>query len=376
MSAKGTYVTAFKAGLRMRGVALCAALLTLGLGAFAVAPAAANSLKGHKYTLSVVEGESTLPEEQLAHVSATSSVHGAAVVISIVRSGTVVARSTGTESSWMSTVPLVGDDVTLESPANTLIGSVVYDGLPSIDPTVCAGSVNFSGANTAGYPVEGGFYSFTLHTDPYGNTNEAKTGFGQAQVSSLSGSSYGGSFLTPLAIGQTVWAKESFETLLPAEATFTYSSETERPVGGCPAPPPPPPPPPAPPALQGTVLKLSSSSIRKLLKFGLTDRVTINQPGTVVQDLYLEGGTLPAHASSARRGKHRRHGRKRPALLLARGSAAATVAGTVKVPLQLTAKGRRVLRHAHHVRAVLITTLHSSSGAKLNLPRRSVSFGR
>jgi hypothetical protein len=39
-----------------------------------------------------------------------------------------------------------------------------------------------------------------------------------------------------------------------------------------------------------------------------------------------------------------------------------------------TAKGRRKLKSAHSLKAVLITTLHSSSGARLNLARRTITL--
>ena len=150
---------------------------------------------------------------------------------------------------------------------------------------------------------------------------------------------------------------------------FTYSSENIRPVGACPLPPSPPPPPPAP-ALQGSIFKLLRTTIGKLLKAGLHTQVTINQPGTVTQDLYLLGGTLPAFASSTKT-KHRK---KPPALLLARGSATAKVAGKVLLVLHVTRRGRNQLKHMKRVHAVLITTLHSASGAKLNLERKSVTL--
>ena len=47
-------------------------------------------------------------------------------------------------------------------PGGTIVGSVVYDGLPSIDPTVCAGSTNFSGQRSAGQTVEGSYFSMWL----------------------------------------------------------------------------------------------------------------------------------------------------------------------------------------------------------------------
>jgi hypothetical protein len=109
-----------------------------------------------------------------------------------------------------------------------------------------------------------------------------------------------------------------------------------------------------------------------VLRFGWRDLVTINMPGTVTQDLYLKGGTLPAFASS------KKHHAKRPpaAMLLARGSATAKGAGTVAVVLKLTPQGRRKFRSSRKVSAVLITTLRSTTGARLTLERRSVSLHR
>ena len=356
---------------RIAGLSL---LLTLGaLLAFAAAAGANSGHNGPEYSLSIVEGESTQPEYSIAHTSA--SVHpSASVAVSIVRGGIVVARSTGEEGVWLSQVPQVGDVVTMESPIGSVVGSVVYDGLPSIDPTVCAGSANFSGQRSGGLTVEGGYYSLTLHTDPYGHTSLHQTSSGQAQVTVLSGPSFAGAFLAPLSFGQTVWATESLQTPLAGNATFTYSSENDRPVGACPAPPPAPAPPPPPPALQGRLAKfLHSLTLHRLLVLGLVDQVTINQPGTVIQDLYQVGGTLPGFASIARAGHRHKH--VPPAVLLAAGTVKAAGAGTVSVTLHPTSVGRRRLKHAKHVRAVLITTLRSSGGATLTLERRPVTLG-
>jgi hypothetical protein len=325
------------------------------------------------YSLSIVEGETTLPEYQI--VSTSGHVQPSAEVgVSIIRNGTVVARSTGKENTWMSQVPEVGDLVTLETPLGTTVGAFVYDGLPSIAATVCAGSASFSGQRSEGQAVEGGAFTLALETDPYG-TNVRETAFSEAQVTALSGSTFGGSFLAPLALGQTVYASESLKTPLAGGATFTYSSENERPVGACPPVPvvAPPPPPPPPPALEGSILKLVLTNIRNLIKHGWSDRVTINQPGTVIQDLYLQSGALPAFASS--RGKTH-HAKKPAAMLLARGTVTATSAGTVEVVLRVNSRARRKLEKMKSVKAVLVTTLRSASGTKLDLGRRSVSFHR
>jgi hypothetical protein len=120
------------------------------------------------------------------------------------------------------------------------------------------------------------------------------------------------------------------------------------------------------------VLALAHVTILSLLKSGWHDHVTINQPGTVTQDLYLEsGGTLPAFAA-----KSKHHRKPPPALLVAHGAVVASSAGTVTVLLKLTAKGRLKLKSAKSLKLVLITTLRTSSGAEVNLARRTVSLRR
>ena len=44
--------------------------------------------------------------------------------------------------------------------------------------------------------------------------------------------------------------------------------------------------------------------------------------------------------------------------------------------LKLTSNGRRRLKSMKSVKVVLVTTLRTNSGAKLNLPRRSLSLHR
>jgi hypothetical protein len=323
-----------------------------------------------EYSLSIVEGANTQPEDPILHVSA--GVHPRAeVAVSITRGGLIVVKDSGDGGAWLSQVPQVGDVVTLESPVGAVRGAVVYDGLPSLDPTVCAGSTNFSGQRSAAETVEGGYYTVVPHTSYF-----ARHGGGLAQVQVLSGSNFQGGFLTPLASGETVFAVESLLSPLEGGATFAYSSENDRPVGACPVPPPPPPPPP-PLALAGSIVKLVRTSIHRLIRSGWSTHVTINQPGRIVEDLYLHEGALPAFAAASKHAasEGKRH-RKPPALLLARGTATAKVAGAVTVTMHLTSNGRRVLRHAHSAKVVLITTLTAHSGAKLTLERHSYTLHR
>jgi hypothetical protein len=104
--------------------------------------------------------------------------------------------------------------------------------------------------------------------------------------------------------------------------------------------------------------------------------VTINQPGTVTEDLYLKDGTVPAFASSTGKGKRHHKRKPPPALLIARGTVTAKSAGKVDVLIRATALGRKVLRHAKSVKAVLVITLHDAAGAKLTIGRRTVSLRR
>ncbi len=361
--------------------ASCAVLLALGLGAALPGVAGAwSEPKAPVYSISVVEGETTDPAHSILSTSGSVFIPHAKEVQVKLRitepNGVTVAENTqaggGPEEGvgLYNQVPQVGDPVYLESPEGHIVGSEVYDGLPSMDPTVCAGSTNFSGQRSSPEDVVKGNYE-TLVVHP---SYVAYHFGGDAQVPTQSGTAFAGSFLKPLEIGETVKALESVEKPLEGGATFIYTSENDRPVGACPAPPAPPAPPP-PPALQGSIFKLVGTTIKKLLKHGWTDQVTINQPGTVIQDLYQVGGTVPASAASAHK-KGKGHKRKPPALLLAHGSTPAAAAGTVSVLLRVTAKGRHVLRHSHKVRTELVTTLNTGSGAKLNLQTRTVTLDR
>jgi hypothetical protein len=337
----------------------------LVLGAVVALPASAWAAP--TYFLSIVEGSTTSPS--YSETSTIGFAEGPEVSVVIKRGESVVARSSG-GFVFMGQVPQVGDVVTLESPLGTPISSVTYDGLPSLDPTVCAGSSNFSGQRSAGATVEGGFY--TLQNGSYrGEPFQVPTAQGVARVSTLSGSTFAGSFPSPLTTAQTVFATEEQFSPLPGGATFDYFSENERPVGACAAvvvPPPvvsPAPPTPKPLVLKGELLKLTLPKIAQLLKSGWLVHVLINQPGTVIQDLYLQNGILPAHAS-----------KRKPAVLVARGATTLKKPGVAAVRIRVNSKGRRALKHVKLVKLVLITTLRSSSGVRINLGRRTISLKR
>ncbi|HEV3047597.1 MAG TPA: hypothetical protein VGY13_09570 [Solirubrobacteraceae bacterium] len=360
--------------LRAAARALAPFLAIAGAGSVLAAPAFGH--EPPKYSLKIVQGETTQPEDSVAGVSANAS-NRAVTRVRIIQAGTIVHESTSREGEWgtgLSQVPLVGDEVTVESPLGTVVGSVDYDGLPTIDATVCAGSTNFSGQRSGAETVEGGYFTEAAVTNPYGQVEGyEQENRGQAQVTLLSGPTFGGVFLAPLSFGETVYASEAIEVPLAGGAVFTYESETIRPVGGCPLPPAPPPPPPAPVVipLKASIARVTTRTIKALLKHGLADSVYVNQAGEVTQGLYLEDGALPAYVASARH----RH-KKPPALLLARGASSAKGAGDVTVTLHLTARGRAWLRSAKRMRAVLITTVTDASGARVTLAHHTVSLPR
>jgi hypothetical protein len=350
--------------------ALRGAPLTL-FALLAIAPAAASANShGTQYTLEVTEGENTIPQYEPVAGTVAKVEPGAPVAVSIVRNGTTVYRDEG-DDGWASVpqVPQAGETVVLESPIGHVVGSNVYDGLPTIDPSTCVGSTNFEGENTSGFTVEGSHITYTVLSARRHDIE--RSGFGQAQVKSLTGTSFGGAFLAPIPAGATVMVTESLKTALSGEATYTYVSERVEPANAsCPAPPLPPPPPPLVTPLHGGLVALGHAKIQTILKSGYRDHISINQAGTITQELFLRGsGKLPATASS-----HHKKKKPPPALLLARGTAKASAAGDVSVVLKLTAAGRRKLKSSGSVNAILLTTLRTANGQVATLAPKSLTL--
>jgi len=337
-------------------------LAAVGLLALILAPGA--SAAAPQYELYVSSGASTRGPLNYTYAWAENVPGNQQLSLSILRAGSVVASQAGAGYAELTQAPSVGDTVVLQDPVGTTVASVVYDGLPSIDPSVCVGAASISGQRTGAAAVTAGAYLAT-GGGPYGEGN----GYLTAQISTLSGSSYAGSFATALTSAHTVWANEMLQSSAPG-GLLTYNSTTSRPVGACPTPAPPPPPAPKPPAakvaaLSGKILALTGATLAKLLHSGWTIPLQVSQPGTVTMDLFMEGGRLPAKASK----------KKHAAVLLARGQAVAKAPGKVTLHLRITPSGRHRLRHAKKVHVVLLTTLHGTTGT-LNLGRRKLTLHR
>ncbi len=207
------------------------ALLAVPALALVAFPASARAWSSG-YELRIKEGESTLPEHEAVAATSATDPEGSRteVVLSIVRAGTTVYRAIGEGGAWLQQVPQLGETVDFESPAGTPIASVVYDGKPTLASSVCAGSSEFSGEDSGGDTVEGFYSRYQLRRDPYGRVNGTeRTQFGQAQVKTLSGSSFGGNFLQALELGQDVTAVESIETLLGNGSTYTSRANSSAP---------------------------------------------------------------------------------------------------------------------------------------------------
>jgi hypothetical protein len=348
----------------------CVSLLAFALMAVGAAPAQAwNNSHGPQYTLEVTEGENTIPQYESVAQTVAKVEPNASVAVAIVRNGVTVYANEGWGWASVPQVPQPGDTVVLESPAGHVIDSDVYDGMPTIDPSTCVGSTNFEGDNTSGFTVEGSYVTITVVSAR--DHKWTRSGFGQAQVKTLTGTSFGGNFLAPIAPGATAMVTESLKSALPEEATYTYVSERVEPANAtCPAPPAPPAPAPLVTPLQGALVALGHSKIKLVLKSGYRDSVSVNQAGTITQDLYLRGGKLPATAAS--------HHKKKtpPAMLLARGTAKVSASGTVSVVLKLTTAGRRKLKSTGSLNAILLTTLRTANGQVATLAPKSLTLHR
>ena len=186
-------------------------------------PVANEHYKAPEYSLSVVEGADTQPEDSIEHVSASVNSK-AEVSVSLTHNGLVVEQDTGEGGAWLSQVPQVGDMVTFESQGFTT--AVTYDGLPSLESTVCAGSNNFSGQRTARLHRR----RWLLHgrAPPQILRHGATDALGADQV--LSGSSFGGRLSHPLVSGETVYAVESLTSPLAGRSDL-HLLQRERPPG-------------------------------------------------------------------------------------------------------------------------------------------------
>jgi hypothetical protein len=282
--------------------------------------------------------------------------------VSIVHNGAVAATQSGSGGAYLTAAPAVGDTVRVEQPPGNPIESIVYN--LTVDPSTCVGATTISGqrsdpgAQVSAYafvPSEGGYGTFT-----------------PARITTLSGMSYAGTFSRALTSSDVVSVGET-ATFTRAYGFFEYDGSLEKAVGACPPPPPAklvPAAGPRPP--KGSISVNARRALRAFFRKGLTMIVSVDQPGKVVENLFLAKGKLPGKASSVGSAKSKR---KRGATLIGRGSAKALKAGAVKVTVRPTRAAKR-LRRKRSLKVQFLTTLSNLAGQTTTLPPKRVTLKR
>jgi hypothetical protein len=282
--------------------------------------------------------------------------------VSIVHNGAVAATQTGPGGAYMTAAPAVGDTVRVEQPPGNPIESIVYN--LTVDPSTCIGAKTISGQRSdpgaqvfayAFVPSEGGYGTFT-----------------QAQITTLSGSTYAGTFPRALTSSDFVSVGET-ASFTRAYGYFEYDGSLEKAVGACPPPPAKTSGPatgPRPP--KGSISINARRALRAFFRKGLTLTVSVDQPGRVVENVFLANGKLPGKASSVGGAKSKR---KRGATLIGRGSVKVVKAGAVKVTVRPTRAAKR-LRRKRSLKVQFLTTLSNLAGQATTLPPKRVTLKR
>jgi hypothetical protein len=284
--------------------------------------------------------------------------------ISIVHNGAVVATqsSGGTGYVYMTSAPAVGDTVRIEQPPGTVVDSIVFN--LTIDPSTCVGRTTISGQRSdVGAHVSA--YAFDPNQGGYGN-------YLQGQITSLSGSSYAGNFSRALTSSDHVGVVEGV-SFNRGYGPFSYDGSLERAVGACPPPPALPVKVTGPKPPKGSISVNAKRALRAFFKKGLTIVVSADQPGKVVENMFLAKGKLPGKASSVQAAK--RKSKQRKASLIGRGSAKVLKPGKVKVTVKPTRSAKR-LRRKRSLKVAFLTTLSNLAGQTTTLPPKRVKLTR
>ncbi|MBI5106939.1 MAG: hypothetical protein HZB46_18485, partial [Solirubrobacterales bacterium] len=215
--------------------------------------------------------------------------------LDVVRAGSVVATSTGHEwGTWVETLVQPGDELVYTDLDSGQAQQVTVTGRPAFDASVCGTPGSVSGTRDPDGAVDLGAY---LYFGPYGSRNDYLEG----AVTTLSGEQFAGSYPKVLAPEWRVHVTQTRK--LPGDVVFTTS--TSRKVGAC-APPaaapavvPVPAPAPKPPVDTGRpagkldvpkAVFAPAAAFRALSAGVFTTTVTVDEPGTVTQTLYLDNG--------------------------------------------------------------------------------------
>lgn len=176
----------------------------------------------------------------------------------------------------------------------------------------------------------------------------------EGRIVAAADGSYTARFDTPLQAGDAILTTERHETTANDIETTVVRYNASA-VGTVP------PPDKTAPKLTKFDLGASNTSIKSFLKFGLFTFVTLDEPGTVTQQLLL-----PAPAPKKSKKGKKKPATPKPPTVLAAGSAKTSAPGeTAKILLTSTKEGRKALRKLKKgkpAKATIVTTITDAAG--------------
>ncbi len=262
-----------------------------------------------------------------------------------------------------------GDKVSARYSGNATYGPRRVELVPSIQPahTETALTMSPNPQSAAGdVEINATVTNSSTNVIPFGSVQFAIDEEALGEPQSLDNAGRTGIIVSGLKAGQHTVTAYYYDGGEPTpDFTGSKASLTERITG--PAPPPPPLPPPPPPPFQATLSAFPRVlGIGDLLRGRFGDSVVLTGPGSVTEDLFEANGVVPAVATRASGARQNKHRRRRPALLLARGSASTGAAGAVKVTLLPTRAGKKTLKKSRHgMQVVLITSVKDAKTGKV-----------
>jgi hypothetical protein len=258
--------------------------------------------------------------------------------------------------------------------------SLTYDGYPSFDAGTCAGQTAFTGKRTGTANVSE-VYAYKWEPFRYrGFDTYRTTGEIVGDITGLAGDAFSGAFRAALPAGHILTATQ---TQRPADGVTFYTT-VERPVADCPQQTTEPSQQPQLPTVTPDTVKpkgkliLPSGKVLTLKNLfdadGMTTTVELDEPGTVVQALYLRNGAKVPQVVTANAAQKKKKKKKAKRVLIAKGQASSQTAGQVKVRLKATKKARKAYKRKRKVKAVLVTTVADLAGNVTSLPQRKLTL--
>ncbi len=185
---------------------------------------------------------------------------------------------------------------------------------------------------------------------------------GHGRLTSATATAYGVNFGTPIQAGDLITYREVRQTTA-GDVTTTLTVTTTVPVGVVP---PAPPVDVAAPVIKKNDLGAPSTTLKSFLKSGLFSFITLDEPGTVTQQLLLPVAKDKKGSKSAFAPKKKKKKAPKAPIVVGTGTATSTAPGeTVKVSIFSTKEGRKALKAikgSKPVKLTLVTTVKDTLG--------------